>query len=203
MKCSMTSNPITAEEIIAIHHVFEKRFNLPQGHVKKGELEALVAKCEGKPFSADSMGVLEQAAILFEGITRLHMFTDGNKRTALETTRLFLNRNEYVLVVPLSGTNFIYTVAQDCTQDTEEIVTRIIEWLRNHSARTNQPNRIRWLLLVHLKLPVVTVRFFAKIRLWRCSKWIIRRYLMSRDSQVTEFILEIYEKQFAHQADNK
>lgn len=192
----MTSNPITPEEIVKIHSIIEKRFKLPSGHVKIGELETLVDKCSRIPFSTEQVGIFEQAAILFEGIIRLHIFTDGNKRTALETTRQFLNRNFYVLIVPLSGVNFIYKIAQDCTPDTKKILHKITNWLTEHSAKTSQWYRIVGLLGIHIYWPVFWARFFSRIRLRRCGRWIIKKYLMSEDSQVTEFMIEIYEKQF-------
>ena len=192
----MTSKQITSEEIIIIHEIIEKRFQLPEGHIKMGELETLVAKCEKIPFSKKQTGLLRQAAILFEGITRLHIFIDGNKRTALEATRQFLNRNDHVLVVPLSGTNFIYRIARDWELDTKKALSEITSWLTAHSARTDQRYKIVGLLVVHLVLPTYLVRFFSKIKLRRCGRWIIKKYLMNQDLNVTKFMLEIYEKQF-------
>ncbi|MDE0525210.1 MAG: type II toxin-antitoxin system death-on-curing family toxin [Thaumarchaeota archaeon] len=159
-------------------------------------METLVGKCGKIPFSTKQVGIFEQAAALFEGIVRLHIFTDGNKRTALETTRQFLNRNSYVLIVPLSGVNFIYKIAQDCKPDTEKVLREITEWLTNHSAETNQWHRIVGLLVIHIYWPVFWARFFSKIRLRRCGRWVIKKYLMNEDPQVTEFMIEIYEKQF-------
>ena len=161
-----------------------------------GELETLVGKCSKIPFSTEQVDIFEQAAILFEGIVRLHIFTDGNKRTALETTRQFLNRNLYVLIVPLSGANFIYKIAQDCTPDTEKILHKITEWLTDHSAKTSQWYRIIGLLGMHIYWPTSLARFFSKIRLRRCGRWVIKKYLMNEDPQVTESMLEIYQKQF-------
>ncbi len=191
----MIFNSITPKEIIYIHKLVEKRFNLPSGHIKNGELETLVSKCYKIPFAKERTDVLEQAAILFEGIIRLHIFIDGNKRTALETTRVFLNRNDCILVVPLSGANFIYKIAQNCTSDTEQILSKITNWLKSHTAKRNQHYKIKGLLMVHFYLPLFTIRFFTKIKLRRCGRWIIKKYLTNKDPQITEFMLEIYEKQ--------
>lgn len=192
----MTSKQITFEEIILIHEIITEKFQLPKGHIKRGELETLVLKSRKIPFSKKQTDLLRKAAMLFEGITRLHIFVDGNKRTALETTRQFLNRNDCVLVVPLSGTNFIYRIARDCELDTEKALSEITAWLTAHSARTDQRYKIAGLVTLHVMLPSYLIRFFSKIRLYRCSRWIIKKYLTNQDPGVTEFMLEIYEKQF-------
>ena len=159
------------------------------------KLETLIIKSEGIPFFGESFDLFREAAILFEGIVRLHIFTDGKKRTALETTRQFLNRNDHVFVVPLSGTNFIYKIARDKTLNTDKIVSEVSNWVQVHSPKVHERYKILGLLLLYLWLPVELVRFFSKIKLNRLSRWIIHRYLQNKDSEVTKFMFSIYEKQ--------
>jgi len=196
MKCFMISKSITSEEIIFIHEIIEEKFNLPKGHIKVGDLETIIEKSEGIPFSQEQFNTFRQAAILFEGIVRIHIFTDGNKRTALETTRQFLNRNDHVFVVPLSGTNFIYKIARDETRNTEKITSEISNWIESHSPRVNEWHKILGLMVIYVKLPIALVKFFSKIRLSRVASWILHKYIMNDDPLVTEFMLSIYEKQF-------
>ena len=192
----MISKNLTSKEILFVHEIIEDKFQLPRGHVKIGELETLLTKSEGIPFSGKQYDLFKQAAILFEGIVRIHIFTDGNKRTALEVTRQFLNRNDYVFIIPLSGTNFIYKIARSKTTDTDKIISQVANWLDNHSAKTSQWYAILGLLTLHLYLPASLVNFFAKIRMIRISRWIMRKYIINDDPKVTDFMLSIYEKQF-------
>jgi len=72
------------------------------------------------------------AAFYLDRLIRDQVFHDGNKRTALETTRLFLEGAGYRLsLVPASETiEFILGVAKGgMTRDA------IAEWLRAHSKR--------------------------------------------------------------------
>ncbi len=46
------------------HH---SEYDQPLGHIKMRELETLVARCEGVPFSTEQLTTLRKAAILFEG----------------------------------------------------------------------------------------------------------------------------------------
>ena len=67
----MISKSLTSDEIIFIHEIIEENFDLPRGRVKIGELETLIEKCKGLPFSENHFDLFQQAAILFEGIVRL------------------------------------------------------------------------------------------------------------------------------------
>ncbi len=191
----MISKSLTSQEIIFIHQIIEENFGLPRGHIKIGDIETLLQKIEGVPFTNEEFDVFTQASYLFEGIIRLHFFTDGNKRTALETTRQFLNRNGRDFVVPLSGTNYIYKIARDKTRETDKLVEDISIWLQIHSPKIQEWYKIRGLLFWYLQAPVWIVTFFSKIKLNRISKYFLHKYLSNEDPKVTEFMLSIYEKQ--------
>ena len=191
----MTFNVITSDEIIFIHEIIEKNFGLPKGHIKVGDLETLLEKSNGVPFSENRYDLFMQASIIFEGIARLHIFTDGNKRTALEATRQFLSQNNHVFIIPLSGTNFIYNVARNETHDTDGLVSDISVWVKTHSAKISERYKIAGLLFLHLLLPLKLVNFFSKIKLNRISRWILYRYLENEDPKITELMFSIYEKQ--------
>ena len=191
----MISKSLTSQEIIFIHEIIEKAFGLPRGHIRTGDLETLLQKIEGVPFSNKTHDLFTQASYLFEGIIRLHIFTDGNKRTALESTRQFLNRNGHVFVVPLSGTNYIYKIARDKTRDTEKLVLDIASWLEPHSPKIQEWYKINALLFIYLYAPVAIMKFFSKIKLNRISRFVLHRYLTTEDPKVTEFMYSIYEKQ--------
>ena len=48
----------------------------------------------------------KKAAVLFEGIIRLHPFIDGNKRTALAVAQEFLVENNLIFLIPITAVRF-------------------------------------------------------------------------------------------------
>ena len=51
----------------------------------------------GRPQSGYYSDVIEEAAALFESLSQNHPFLDGNKRTAMTATAVFLRLNGYKL----------------------------------------------------------------------------------------------------------
>ena len=79
----------------------------------------------------------QQAACLMEGIVRLHPFPDGNKRTALLMTSLFMRVNNIYMVVPIDVVRFLIEVANDdaSTEDCiDALICKISRWLEERSA---------------------------------------------------------------------
>ncbi len=192
----MTSKNLTSEDVIFIHKILVKKFKIPAGHIKEGELETLLAKISGSLFSGKTFEIFEQAAMLFEGIIRLHIFVDGNKRTALASTWQFLNQNNYMFVIPLSGTNFTYKIAQNKTSNIDKIIAQITNWLDAHSAKIDDKFKIMGLLVLHILLPTSFMEFFSKIKMTKLSKYILHRYLINKDPEITDFMFTLYKKQF-------
>ena len=190
----MTSEYITLEEIIVIYGTIQKKYGLPLGHVKMGELETLIARCDGVPFSKDRPDVLRRAAILLEGIIRLHIFVDGNKRTALTVTQVFLNRNDYAMIIPWSSSNFACEIAEDWKSNTEKSLNKIICWLDRHSAQITQKDKIRRLIRHHITLPKHLLYFVIKTRLETPAMWFFTKYWI-KDVDDAHFILDILDKQ--------
>ena len=81
--------------------------------------------------------IYQQAACLMEGIIRLHPFPDGNKRTALLMTSLFMQVNNVYMVVPMDVVRFMIEVADDDanTEDCiDALICKISRWLEERSA---------------------------------------------------------------------
>ncbi|MEK7171204.1 MAG: type II toxin-antitoxin system death-on-curing family toxin [Patescibacteria group bacterium] len=73
--------------------------------------------------------VFSKAGVLLEGLIKNHGFVDGNKRTAVVVTIIFLDRNGFRLIVERKElVNFAVRIAED-KHDTEEITA----WLKKHS----------------------------------------------------------------------
>ena len=62
-----------------------------------------------------------KAAVMFEGIIRLHPFIDGNKRTALAVTQEFLIENDLIFVIPISAVRFAVQIAKTNVLESEKI----------------------------------------------------------------------------------
>lgn len=87
---------LTAEEVLAIHSEIIDRYGGAHGVRDLGLLESAAARPHagfGK-FEAYQT-VWEKATVLFCSLIQNHAFVDGNKRTAVVSAGLFLERNGY------------------------------------------------------------------------------------------------------------
>lgn len=75
-----------------------------------------------------------KAAFILQKITKKHIFTDGNKRTALASTAFFLFKNGYNLEFKKDeGLQFILYVTT--SKDSEKVMLFIADWLKEHSQK--------------------------------------------------------------------
>jgi death-on-curing protein len=75
-----------------------------------------------------------KAAYYLQKITKKHIFADGNKRTALEAAKIFLLLNGVKL--KFSGIEAGKMVIDVTTSpDSEEVMLRIAQYLREHQAK--------------------------------------------------------------------
>ena len=73
-----------------------------------------------------------KAAYVMQKITKKHIFSDGNKRTAYIATKLFLMKNDYNLkVTKEEGIALMLGITTQ--DDTEEIMLKVAEFLKEHS----------------------------------------------------------------------
>jgi len=103
-----------------------------QNVVYPPSLDSLVGFVQTRIALRPQPTVWELAAFYLDRLVRDQVFHDGNKRTALEATRLFLEGAGYRLMLhPPSGVvEFITSVAKgSMTRDS------IAVWLRTHSKR--------------------------------------------------------------------
>ncbi len=95
-------------------------------------LDSLVSFVQTRIALRPQPSVWEMAAFYVDRLTRDQVFHDGNKRTALETARLFLEGAGYRLsLAPANeSVEFVANVARGgLNRDT------IADWLRGHSRR--------------------------------------------------------------------
>jgi death-on-curing protein len=90
---------LTAEEVLVIH---SELIDQTGGLHGVRDIDLLISAVERPKAKFDGKelykGVFEKAAAYFESFARHHIFTDGNKRTALVASARFLFLNGYELV---------------------------------------------------------------------------------------------------------
>jgi death-on-curing protein len=91
---------LTAQQVVFIHARLIETTGGSHGIRDVGLLESSVARpqatFEGRELYAD---LFEKTATLFESLLMNHPFVDGNKRTAITATALFLQLNGFKLEV--------------------------------------------------------------------------------------------------------
>lgn len=124
------ANYLSAKEVIRIHYKAIKLFGGAHGVHDVGLLESAVARPKAGFGDYEAYpDLFMKAAVLLHSLVKNHPFIDGNKRTALVGTGLFLVRNEYHLVAEKDElVVFVLDVAQSRRSESE-----IAVWLRQHS----------------------------------------------------------------------
>lgn len=89
---------LSATQVLAIHDQMIKRFGGSSGIRDITLLESAVARPQAS-FDQNDLytEIFEKAAALMESLLKNHPFIDGNKRTALTSTGIFLQLNGYRL----------------------------------------------------------------------------------------------------------
>lgn len=127
---------VTEDELIAINHFIIKKagegaigLQYPQG------LSLVVNQPQQVVFGRELYPTIWlQAAFILQKITKKHIFFDGNKRTALISTAVFLNLNDYRLVhTDIEAENFILMVK--ISVDSEEMMMIVANWLHEHAIK--------------------------------------------------------------------
>ena len=121
---------LTAEQILFIHYRLVSETGGEHGIRDLGLLESAVAR-PGQTFDKKDLysDIFEKAAALMESLVNNHPFIDGNKRTGIACTVLFLRRNGVTFSAKNSELeNFTLRVASSNTKRSE-----IAVWLKKHS----------------------------------------------------------------------
>ena len=129
----------TVDHLLEVHRRVRKAHpkSVSAGRIDRGKIEAIVKTPFMEVYGHKRYDTIyRQAACLMEGIIRLHPFSDGNKRTALLMTYVFLRSNGIYMVVPLDAVRFMVGVAKDEANTEDEIdglIDRISVWLERRS----------------------------------------------------------------------
>lgn len=91
---------LSLEEILAIHDEQIALFGGGSGLLKRGALEALIARPRQIFHYKPDSDLPHYAAVYLVGLINAHAFVDGNKRVGLAAMLVFLHRNQRPLHVP-------------------------------------------------------------------------------------------------------
>jgi death-on-curing protein len=124
---------LTKEQIIAINlnqvKVFGGNFMPPSNFLHEENLDYLLEAVQAEMFGEPLYPTLYQKAGLYMfNIVCNHIFQDGNKRTGLQASIIFLILNN--LVIEVSNDDFInFTLS---VASGEQSLEQVQDWLKNH-----------------------------------------------------------------------
>lgn len=118
---------LTAAEIDKINQAMVTKFG-GQYHLRSlDSLVHMVEEVQGSLFGEELYpGVFQKAAFLLHRIIQGHFFFDGNKRTGVESCKLFLAMNGYILT---AGHSELVDIAKK-TANKEIDKEALSEWLK-------------------------------------------------------------------------
>lgn len=120
---------VSIEEILRIHYQLIEDFGGSHGVRDEGRLKSVVAAPQLEIYGHEQYAsVFEKAAVYLRNIIGDHPFIDGNKRTAITSSGIFLTRNRcYLNANPTGLENFTVSVATDHLD-----IPAIANWLQIH-----------------------------------------------------------------------
>jgi death-on-curing protein len=170
---------LASRDLVNLHNFVQRVFNISAGVRDPSILEAVVERpVHGFYGNTPFPNLFSKAASLMEAIIQWHPFIDGNKRTALIATSVYLSVNGYSLILPLSAVRFTVMVALAKTTDQQDIAKldgEIAKWIRKYSARTNSV-RAKVKLQMYLFIPISILGVFYDIGFNRFVTRISRRW---------------------------
>lgn len=121
---------LSLEEILRLHFQLVEDFGGFHGIRDEGRLISVVNAPKLEAFEVEQYtSIHEKAAVYLRNIIGDHPFVDGNKRTAVTTSSIFLRRNDKRLTASQKALeDFTLRVANEHLE-----ITEIAEWLEEHT----------------------------------------------------------------------
>jgi death-on-curing protein len=124
---------ITEELINIIHHYVVTKLTADEGIVYSGTITGTVHKVFSTVYGEKKYeSIYDKAGALLYSIVNGHSFTDGNKRTGLLTTCLFLYYNGYHLRIPPDCAKYLENMA-DAKNPNAPTEADAINWIRKNA----------------------------------------------------------------------
>jgi death on curing protein len=123
------------EQIVnVIHNYVVRRLVAVDGIIYSGTISGPLERVFGRTFGGQKYHhVLDKAGAILYSIVHGHSFTDGNKRTGLLSTYLFLMINGYMLNPPQNTTTVFLEKMADALDPDAPTEKDAIAWVRQHS----------------------------------------------------------------------
>lgn len=171
---------LTPTDLENLNRQMQELYNTTAGILKPGLLRSLAATPE-QTYKGEYRypDVFTKAASLFEGLCRLHVFSDLNKRTALIATRTYMRINGYVFLVPISAVRFSVKVADDQNTDddyTQKLIRRIAKWISKYSAKRGDLQEMKTAVKNSKREPDIITTLF-RLKLDPLAHFLINRWL--------------------------
>jgi len=104
-----------------------------KGVRSKGAVEACINRAFIQVYGINPFtDVFTQAAALLYSFISFHPYNDGNKRTALLITWVFLSLHGYTFYFPRDVVEFVKSLADLSVEGTEDDMRRIATWIRGN-----------------------------------------------------------------------
>jgi death-on-curing protein len=123
---------LTMDELLAIHERILEETRGSSGIRDAGLLHAAIEKPKTAVFGSEMYPTIyEKVAVLMEALVNYHGFVDGNKRTAVVASGVFLRANGFLLRVEQDDlVRFAVEIALK-----KQGISAIAAWLKRHSKR--------------------------------------------------------------------
>ncbi|MGY3869063.1 type II toxin-antitoxin system death-on-curing family toxin [Aeromonas crassostreae] len=132
-------------QVIFIHDYLTRYFNSSDDPISPSGIKnlTLLDSAVNRPFmsvgGSDAYNtVFDKGAALFHSLINNHCFHNGNKRTALLSTLVYLSENGYLLNSATDDELFEFTrksAAHELSEDRQNELSIISSWLENNSRR--------------------------------------------------------------------
>jgi death-on-curing protein len=127
-------NYLTAEQILFLHARLIAETGGEHGMLDLGMLQSAVAHPQATFDQQDLYSdLLSKAAALLESLIGNHAFLDGNKRTAITSSGLFLRIDGYCLT---ANNQLLETFTLECAQGLVSL-EKMALWLESYSERVS------------------------------------------------------------------
>jgi death-on-curing protein len=143
---------VTEEIINVVHNYVVHRLVALDGFVYSGTISGPIERIFNEQYGGQKYpSLIEKAGAILYSIVHGHSYYDGNKRTGLLTTCLFLLYNGYVLHVPDNTTVFLEKMADALDPDapTEKDA---VDWVKKNSKSNIFGSLTHATLLIYCKL---------------------------------------------------
>jgi death on curing protein len=138
---------LTKEDLLFLHRIIQKLYKTEPGIRQEGILESIIERSDLTLHGNEIYQTIYlKSASLMEGIIRLHPFTDGNKRTGLLATYVYLDINGYVCIYPLHSVRKSVMIAKESRTDQDSIdnlIKDIANWLEKYSAPKSDNGKVK------------------------------------------------------------